>query len=101
MLLIFQPILQATQPVPVPVCFTIAWLMVGLTVWSSVRAVRAVATQAFKMHQIPCASCHFLTGVACLKCTIHPTIALTEAAINCPDYRSADAYFHTFSSDQY
>ncbi len=94
-----QPILQATQPVPVPVCFTVAWLLVGLTVWSSIRAVRAVVSQASKMHQVPCTSCQFLTGTTCLKCTVHPTIALTEAAISCPDYRSVNPYDHLVISE--
>jgi hypothetical protein len=40
------------------------------------------------MHQIPCANCQFFTGDYHLKCPIHPAIALSEAAIGCPDYRS-------------
>jgi hypothetical protein len=86
------PLLQAVQPVPVPVCFVAAWLLVILGVWSSFRAVQSIASQLTKMHTIPCSDCQFMTGNSCLKCTIHPSIALTEAAIGCPDYQNSDPY---------
>ncbi len=39
------------------------------------------------MHQIPCSNCKFFTNDHRLKCTVSPSIANTEQAINCGDYR--------------
>ncbi len=50
---------------------------------------------AQRMHQIPCSKCRFFTENYQLKCTIHPTNALTEAAIDCPDYQP-DQYICDF-----
>jgi hypothetical protein len=91
-------ILQAVQPVPVPVCFATAWLLIGLAIWSSLRGIQLAADRATQMHKVPCANCQFFTGKSCLKCTVHPTIALTEAAIDCPDYRNSDPYSVVLSS---
>ncbi len=38
--------------------------------------------------QIPCRNCRFLSKSSYLKCAVHPTTALTEEAIDCPDYHS-------------
>jgi hypothetical protein len=89
---VVPPILQAVQPVPVPICFVAAWLLVILAVWSSFKAVQSITSQFIRMHTIPCSSCQFLTGNSCLKCTVHPSIALTEAAIDCSDYQNSDSY---------
>jgi hypothetical protein len=37
--------------------------------------------------RIPCRNCRFLSSSSYLKCAVHPTTALTEEAIACPDYR--------------
>lgn len=42
--------------------------------------------KAREMHRIPCADCQYFTGDYTLKCTVHPSTALSEDAINCPDY---------------
>ncbi len=85
-------VIQVIQPFLVPVCFLLAWalmMILGWTVWSSVRD----ATQrAKRMHQIPCANCQFFTNDHRLKCTLNPTIANTEEAINCSDYRPDYVY---------
>jgi RNA polymerase subunit RPABC4/transcription elongation factor Spt4 len=39
------------------------------------------------MHQIPCHNCQFFTNNYRLKCTVHPSIANTEEAIDCSDYQ--------------
>jgi hypothetical protein len=66
-------VIQAIQPILVPVCFVSAWA--------------SVATSQ-KLHQIPCTNCQFFTGDYRLKCTVQPTIANTEAAITCMDYQA-------------
>ncbi len=74
------------EPVLVPICSMLAWGIVILTGWNLVSATRAGLHNAQKMHQIPCANCRFFTNSYHLKCTIHPTTALSEDAINCRDY---------------
>jgi hypothetical protein len=76
------------QPIMVPLCFVIAWgvtLLLFLNLWSLGQEGIQV-TQ--RLHQIPCSNCRFFTGDYHLKCTVNPKSALTEAAIDCPDYRS-------------
>jgi hypothetical protein len=82
--------MQTIQPALVPVCLVLAWglvIMVGWNVWS---AMRDSVARARTMHRIPCATCRFYSGDHRLKCPVHPTIAMSEAAINCPDYEDRD-----------
>lgn len=81
-------LIKTIQPILVPLCFVSAWGLtfllfssIGATVTDSVR-------RAQRMHQIPCANCVFFSGDYHLKCPVQPTIALSEDAIDCPDYRS-------------
>jgi hypothetical protein len=39
-----------------------------------------------KLHRIPCDRCYYFTGHDQLKCAVHPCTALTESAMNCPDF---------------
>jgi hypothetical protein len=85
---LLYPLVHAIQPYLVPLCFCFAWgliILFFLTVWS---AIRVGVANAKRMHQIPCTDCQFFTGDYRLKCTAHPSIANTEAAINCSDYCS-------------
>jgi hypothetical protein len=90
---ILKPIAEAIQPILVPLCFTSAWLLVLLVVWNTWTAVRDTATLAQRMHQIPCSSCRFFTSNYQLKCTVHPSSALTEDAINCPDFEQPKSVY--------
>jgi hypothetical protein len=72
----------------IPICFISAWLFL-LTLGSSIySACNDTAARAKQMHKIPCTNCQFFTNDYRLKCTIQPTIALTEQAIDCRDYCS-------------
>jgi hypothetical protein len=85
---LLYPLVHAIQPYLVPICFCLAWglvILCLLTVWS---AIRAGVANVKRMHQIPCTNCKFFTADYRLKCTVHPSIANTEAAINCLDYCS-------------
>jgi hypothetical protein len=87
--------IEWVQPLLVPICFVSAWAIALLTVCSLWSAVRDTAAQAQQMHQIPCSTCRFFTSSHHLKCTVHPSRALTEAAIDCPDYEPATSdYSH-------
>jgi hypothetical protein len=63
-----------------------AFSILGLCSWSLISCILDVITQAKKMHQIPCTNCRFFTGDYRLKCTINPSVANTEQAIDCTDY---------------
>lgn len=66
-----------------------AWGFVLAAFWSIWAIVRDSAQQTKQLHQIPCSNCLFFTNSAYLKCPVHPDSALTEEAINCPDYFSS------------
>lgn len=86
---LLQPLIRALQPYLVPVCFVAAWVLVALVAWSLWSALRDAIARSRRLHQIPCAGCRFFTDDHRLKCTVHPSLALTEGAINCPDFESA------------
>jgi len=84
---LLYPLVDAIQPYLVPVCFCLSWgliILFFLTLWSAIQQTVGVAK---RMHQIPCSGCKFFTGDYRLKCTVHPSRANTETAINCSDYR--------------
>ncbi len=79
---------QVITPLLVPICFVCAWglvLLVASSLWSVYRDGITVAKQ---MRQIPCTNCQFFTNDYRLKCTVRPTVANTEAAIDCMDYQA-------------
>lgn len=81
-------LIHLLQPYLVPICFCITWGLITLlflTIWSAIKESMATAK---RLHQIPCANCQFSTNDYRLKCTVHPSMAHTESAINCLDYCS-------------
>jgi len=81
------------RPLLVPLCFLVAWSIVVLLGWSVWAVTRDTLARSQQMHRIPCANCQFFTRDYHLKCTVRPSTALTEEAINCPDYEPvASAY---------
>ena len=89
---LLYPLIHAIQPFLVPICFFFAWALMLSIAWSLWSAIADGVTKAKRMHQIPCANCEFFTSDYRLKCTVHPTIANTEEAIGCSDYRSFNPY---------
>lgn len=79
-------LIQAIQPLLVPICFVLTWTIVVLLVGNIWAAMRDGMAQSRQMHEIPCANCQFFTNNHRLKCPVHPKAALTPEAINCPDY---------------
>ncbi|MBE8988452.1 hypothetical protein [Nostoc sp. LEGE 12450] len=80
-------LLHGIQPLLIPICFITAWtvtILVVLSLWTAARDSVATAKQ---MHQIPCTGCQFFTDNYRLKCTVRPSIANTEEAIDCLDYQ--------------
>lgn len=87
MLEILSFILQLLPIIIVPICFISAWTLVILVILSLWTTVRDSVTVAKKMHEIPCVGCQFFTDDYHLKCTVHPSTANTEEAINCLDFQ--------------
>ena len=87
MLQVLYILLRAIQPFLVPICFLCAWTLTLLFAWSLWSAARDSATTTRRMHQIPCPNCQFFTGDYRLKCTVQPSVANSEDAIDCPDYQ--------------
>ncbi|TVP66049.1 MAG: hypothetical protein EA342_12825 [Leptolyngbya sp. LCM1.Bin17] len=81
---------QLIQPILVPMCFVLAWLLVGLVAWNLIAAIRDGVNRATVMHKIPCANCRYFTNSAFLKCPLHPKTALSEAAIDCADFETSN-----------
>ena len=80
-------LVYAIQPLLVPICFVCAWALVILLGWSIWTAARASVKTAQQMHQIPCSGCQYFTDDYRLKCTVNPSMANTEEAIECMDYQ--------------
>jgi hypothetical protein len=80
-------LLRGIQPLLIPICFITAWTVTILVVLSLWTAARDSVTTAKQMHQIPCSGCQFFTDNYRLKCTVRPSIANTEEAIDCLDYQ--------------
>ncbi|MEH1784743.1 MAG: hypothetical protein V7L23_03855 [Nostoc sp.] len=80
-------LINGIQPLLVPICFVVAWTVIILVVLSLCAAARDSLTTAKQMHQIPCTGCQFFTDNYRLKCTVRPSIANTEEAIDCSDYQ--------------
>ena len=83
-------LIHALQPVLVPLCFVTAWTLVVLLIWTIWTAARDGIAIGKRLHQIPCANCKYFTGDHHLKCTVHPSFALTEEATNCFDFYPQD-----------
>ncbi len=77
---LFQPVLLQLRIVG-------ALSVLSLCSWSLVSCIIDAIAQAKRMHQIPCTKCRFFTGDYRLKCTVNPSLANTEQAIDCGDYR--------------
>ncbi|NCJ07286.1 hypothetical protein GS597_12370 [Synechococcales cyanobacterium C] len=82
----FHQLQMFVQPLWVPVCAALAWLLVVLGSVSLGRSLRNGWLVSKRLHQIPCSHCRFFTGNYLLKCSVHPQTALSEAAIHCQDY---------------
>ncbi|TVP66220.1 MAG: hypothetical protein EA342_12350 [Leptolyngbya sp. LCM1.Bin17] len=62
------------------------WTVLALFIWTGYLILRDTIRYSVGLHKIPCSRCKFFTGNYRLKCTIHPSLAMSEAAINCADF---------------
>ena len=92
MLRLLYILIQLIQPILVPVCFVLAWGLVFCCFWTVWSAIRDTAARTKQMHQIPCSECRYFTNDYRLKCTVCPTIANTENAIDCSQFSPNYSY---------
>jgi hypothetical protein len=85
---IINYVLEAIEPIAIPLRFVFPGLLVALGGWTIISAIVDALNRAKQMHRIPCTNCRFFTNDYRLKCTIYPHIANTEKAIDCSDYRA-------------
>lgn len=52
------------------------------------KGARSKIEKVRSIQQTPCRNCKYFTNNAYLKCAVRPKTAMTEEAINCPDYCS-------------
>jgi hypothetical protein len=83
---LIHELIRLIPPFITPLCFVFAWAIVLLTAWSITSSIWVGIANVKQMHQIPCANCQFFTQNYYLKCPVHPSRALSDEAINCPDY---------------
>jgi hypothetical protein len=81
-------LIRVIQPFLTPICFVMAWGIILIVGWSILAALRDGVNQVKHLHQIPCANCQFFTNSYYLKCPVHPSMALSEEAIGCRDYKA-------------
>lgn len=86
---------EIVKPLTVPIYCFCAWTLIGLFFWSAWKAGREGVAQLRRLHQVPCSRCAFFTGDYRLKCTVHPSNALSEEAINCLDFEPTMARYST------
>lgn len=82
------PLIEAfvSRPVTAPLSFVTICALIFLMLRSMWVSARIGIAHVKRLHQIPCPNCQFFTDDFRLKCTLHPTYALTEEAINCCDF---------------
>ncbi len=83
---LLSPQIQALHPVLSHFFLIGIWGFFFLFLWSAWISTRIGIANVKRLHQIPCANCRFFTNDFRLKCTVRPTCALTEEAINCSDF---------------
>jgi hypothetical protein len=63
---------------------TVILLIFRYSRFGKMMAERTLTAGIF--HKIPCRRCRYFSHNPYLSCAIHPSLALTEQAIDCPDY---------------
>ncbi|MBD2101584.1 hypothetical protein [Leptolyngbya sp. FACHB-261] len=86
MFLLLRPLFELLAPLQVPICFCFVWGLILMLFWNAGTGIRAGIETLKRLHQIPCVGCEFFTGDYHLKCTVRPSTALSEEAIDCPDF---------------
>ena len=71
--------------------FMLVWAVAVFTISNARKKRSRTGRASNRLKQVPCRNCQFYSDNNYLKCAIHPTVALTEQAINCSDYEPPTA----------
>lgn len=85
-----QILIRPYTPQPVPsICLIIVWGIAIFTflpgVWKFILNHKLTSNRRL---QLPCRNCEYFQHNYYLNCAVHPSIVLTEQALNCSDYCS-------------
>lgn len=83
------------QPFVPMLCFALAWMIVVIFVLSMVSMMKDGIANVRQMHRIPCANCQYATNDYRLKCSVHPSMAFSEEAVNCQDFEAESGQSQT------
>ncbi|MEO1006099.1 MAG: hypothetical protein AAFW67_09670 [Cyanobacteria bacterium J06638_38] len=67
-------------------CFSVWTLIFTWLSWRLFTIVKQGINHLQRLHQVPCSKCAYFTGDYRLKCTVNPTVAMSETAIGCRDF---------------
>ena len=67
-------------------CFLVWSVIFTGLFWRSIAIAKQAVSHLKHLHQIPCDKCAYFTRDYRLKCTVNPTIAMSETAIGCRDF---------------
>lgn len=67
-------------------CFSVWTIIFTGLFWRSLAVVKQAVQHLQRLHQIPCDKCMYFTGDYRLKCTVNPTVAMSDRAIGCRDF---------------
>lgn len=74
-----------------PIGLIVSWAALFLMLSKRGRIARnEIAVNIKSLNQIPCKNCKFFANNPHLKCAIHPSLVLTEQAVDCADYCQRD-----------
>lgn len=67
--------------------FIVAWIVFFLML-SKLRTVvdNKIVFKVNSLNKLPCQNCEYFCSNNYLKCAVQPSMVMTEAAKNCPDY---------------
>lgn len=78
----------------VSLAFILGWIVFFIRVLGMRLVVQKEIDYLLKsVDKVPCKSCRFFSNNHYLTCAVHPSIALTKQASNCPDYCSQKGKF--------
>lgn len=78
----------------VSLAFVLGWIVFFIKVLGMWMIVRKEIDALLKpVDTPPCKNCQFFANNRYLNCSVHPSIVLTEQAVNCPDYCSENSNF--------
>lgn len=85
--LLLAKLIVGIRPVLPIVCALIAWGFVAIVAWNLFHTARHSIAAVRKLHRIPCDRCRYASYDYRLKCSLHPSEAFSEQAIQCQDLR--------------